>query len=98
MKPLAIRAIAIAGSERQRQRSITEMQPLQFKTERSDLDCSVIHAFDTEDSDIVLSFVTAIGSVTVKLPDELAAQLAGGVLKLLRAHLKSAQMTDRKPI
>jgi hypothetical protein len=59
------------------------MQPLPFTTDRSDLDCSVVHVFDTDDGNIVLSFLTARGSITVMLPPHLASDMANGVSKLI---------------
>ena len=70
-----------------RQRQITEMQPLSFSSDRSDLDCSVIHVFDTERGDIALSLQTARGSITVTLPLHLANDMAQGICKLIRQRL-----------
>jgi hypothetical protein len=35
-----------------------------------------------------------VGTVTVKLGDQLAAELAGGILKLLRAHPKKRRASS----
>ena len=67
---------------RQRQH-LAELQPLQFQSDRADIDVSVVHVFDTDSGDIVLSFVTATGSITVTLPPGLAAEMAAGVTKLI---------------
>ena len=70
-----------------RQRQITEMQPLSFSSDRSDLDCSVIHVFDTERGDITLSLHTARGVINVTLSAGLASQMANGVQRLIRQRL-----------
>jgi hypothetical protein len=74
---------------RRQHRHLTEMQPLQFKTDTADLDVSTVSIFDDHDRSVIIALVTAIGTTTVRLPDQLAAELAGGLLKLLRSHPKS---------
>jgi hypothetical protein len=71
---------------------IVEMRPLSsFQSTTADLDVDVVSVFDDYDRSVVIAFVTGVGTVTVRLPDQLAAELAGGILKLLRAHAKSQQ-------
>jgi hypothetical protein len=74
---------------RQRQRSIAEMQPLTFTADTADLDVHTVSVFDDVDRSVAIAFVTGVGTTTVRLSDQLAAELAGGILKLLRAHPKS---------
>jgi hypothetical protein len=67
----------------QHQASIAELRPLTFATDSSDIDCAVVHVFDDEAGNIALSFVTARGSIVVRLPPGLAADMANGVTKLI---------------
>jgi hypothetical protein len=83
---------------RRQHRHLTEMSPLTFQSDSADLDVHTVSVFDDIDRSVAIAFVTGIGTTTVRLSDQLAAELAGGILKLLRAHPESAQMTDRKPI
>jgi hypothetical protein len=90
--------IRLRRQRHQHQASIAEMQPLTFTSDSADIDVHTVSVFDDHDGSVALAFVTGIGTTTVRLSDQLAAELAGGILRLLRAHPESPQITDRKPI
>jgi hypothetical protein len=72
---------------RQHQRSIAEMQPLQFTTDSVDIDVHTVSVFDDHDGSVAIAFVTGRGTVTVTLPPHLAAKMANGVHKLVWQRL-----------
>jgi hypothetical protein len=69
--------------------------PLTFQSDTADLDCSVVHVFDTESGAVVLSFLTARGSINVSLPAPLAFELADGVTRLTQARCRPLPTGDR---
>jgi hypothetical protein len=81
---------------RRQHRHLTEMQPLQFKSDTADLNCEVVSLFDDFDRSVVLTFVTAIGSIHVRMPSDLASDLASGLADLTRHHrrLQTGDMSD----
>jgi hypothetical protein len=65
--------------------SIRSLQPLLFFADASDLDVSSVHVFSDPDEDgITLGFVTAQGTINVKLPRRLAKKLVDGTAGLVR--------------
>jgi hypothetical protein len=69
---------------RQHQRSIATLRPLRFQTDTADLDVSVVHVHDDEDGNVALMFMTAVGTVTLRLSSRFADDLASGVTRLIR--------------
>jgi hypothetical protein len=69
---------------RRHRHHIAELRPLSFQTDTADLDVDVVSVFDDYDHSVVIAFVTAVGTVSVRMPDALAAEMADGVNRLVR--------------
>ena len=69
----------------ERSSAIRSLEPLVFFADSTDLDVANIHVFADEDEDAVaLGFVLRCGTVNVRLPSDLAQQLADGLTGQLR--------------
>jgi hypothetical protein len=72
---------------------IDGIRPMVFSADASDLAVSDVHVFPLEDC-IALSFITALGSINVTLPAQLAREIGSGLLRLT-AHDEQRDRTNR---
>ena len=80
-----------ATTTKERHSAIRSLEPLVFFADSTDLDVASIHVFaDADEAAVAVGFVLRCGTVNVKLPSDLAQQLADGLRGQLR-ELKLAQ-------
>jgi hypothetical protein len=72
------------------QQHITEMSPLTFQSDSAEIDVGTVHVFDDYDGSIAIALVTGTGTTTLRLPPDLASDLAAGVTKLIRQRSQPA--------
>jgi hypothetical protein len=60
------------------------LAPLRFVTDTADLEVGTVHVFDDDGGNVALVFMTAIGTVTVRMSARFAGDMASGVHRLIR--------------
>jgi hypothetical protein len=69
---------------RPRRSSVAALQPLRFASDTADLEVGTVHVFDDDGGNVALVFMTAVGTVTVRMSSRFADDLASGVTRLVR--------------